>query len=310
MDGLPDTDNMAFDYHVVEMQTSRADLQTLEMYPFYNKTKIDVPEMLEKAGVVTYRGALSGTLDNVVVLGKVSTDLGELDADLHLWFRNDIQQYAYEGKFGTANFMLGDLLGLKPRIGNLAFTTEVKGQGFNENQLKTSITGNIPFIELNGYSYSNIALNGIVNGKTYDGKLSINDPNFLMDFSGLIDLTKDQPEFDFKADVDRINVTALKLLERDSALVLSTQITSNFTGKSIDQLEGQIELAETFVQYGTEKFHVEDMLLESKGETDTDTDTESEVNTDRKVKKKLSEFLTQFISRNPGSTKFLTFQST
>ena len=268
MDGLPDTDKMAFDYHVVEMQTSRSDLQTLEMYPFYNKTKIQVPEMLDKAGVVTYRGTLSGTLDNVIVLGKVSSDLGELEADLHLWYRNDVNQYAYEGKFGTANFMLGDLLGLTPRIGNLAFTTEIEGLGFNENQLKSSITGTIPFIELNGYSYSNIALNGIVNGKTYDGKLSINDPNFLMDFSGLIDLTKEQPEFDFKADVDRINFTALKLIKRDSALVVSTQITSNFKGKSIDQLEGQIELAETSVQYGYEKFHVDDILLESKGEPD------------------------------------------
>jgi hypothetical protein len=268
MDGLPDIDIMEFDYNVVEMQTSRADLQTLEMYPFYNKTKIFVPEMFDKAGVVSYRGSLSGTIDNVVVLGKVSTDLGELDADFHLWYRNDVQQYAYEGKFGTTNFMLGDLLSLKPRIGNLAFTTEVKGLGFNEDQLKTSITGTIPFIELNGYSYSNIALNGIVNGKTYDGKLSINDPNFIMDFSGLIDLTKGQPEFDFKADVDRINVTGLKLIKRDSALVISTQITSNFTGKTIDQLEGQIELAETSVQYGSEKFHVDDILLESKGEPD------------------------------------------
>jgi hypothetical protein len=250
------------------MQTSRADLQTLEMYPFYNNSKIEVPEMLEKAGVVTYRGALSGTLDDVVVLGKVASDLGELDADLHLWYRNDIQQYAYEGKFGTANFMLGDLLGLKPRIGNLSFTTEIKGQGFNENQLKTSITGNLPFIELNGYSYSNITLNGLVNGKTYDGKLSINDPNVLLDFSGLIDLTKEQPVFDFKADVNRINVTALKFIKRDSALVVSTQITSNFTGKSIDQLEGQIELAESSVQYGSQKFLVDDILLEAKGEPD------------------------------------------
>jgi hypothetical protein len=39
MDGLPDTEKMEFDYNVVEMQTSRADLQTLEMYPFYKNTK-------------------------------------------------------------------------------------------------------------------------------------------------------------------------------------------------------------------------------------------------------------------------------
>jgi hypothetical protein len=179
-----------------------------------------------------------------------------------------VQQYAYEGKFGTANFMLGDLLGLKPKIGNLSFTTEIKGQGFNENQLKSSITGTLPFLELNGYSYSNISLNGIVNGKTYDGKLSINDANLLMDFSGLIDLTKEQPVFDFKADIKRINVTALKLINRDSALVISTQITSNFTGKSIDQLEGQIELAESSIKYGSDRFHVDDILLEAQGEPD------------------------------------------
>jgi hypothetical protein len=268
MDGLPDTDKMAFDYQIVELQTSRADLLDLEMYPFYEKTKIAIPEMFDRAGVVSYRGALSGTLDNLSALGKLSSDLGEIDTDLHLWFRSDVQQYAYEGKFGTANFMLGDLLGIKPQVGNLAFTSEIKGLGFSEEQLQTSIIGQLPFIQLNGYSYSNIALNGIVNGKTYDGKLSINDQNLKMDFSGLIDLTKPQPEFDFQANIDLLNVTALKLLKRDSSLILSSEIISNFKGKSLDQLEGQIELAQTSVQYGSKKYHVEDVLLEANGEPD------------------------------------------
>lgn len=269
MDGLPDTEKMAFDYQIVELQTSRADLQNLEMYPFYEKTKIAIPEMLDRAGVVSYRGALSGTLDNLSALGKLSSDLGEIDTDLHLWYRSDIQQYAYEGKFGTANFMLGDLLGNKPQIGNLAFNSEIKGSGFSEDQLKTSISGKLSFIQLNGYSYSNIALNGIVNGKTYDGKLSINDQNLKMDFSGLIDLTKPQPEFDFQANIDHLNITALNLLKRDSSLILSTEIISNFKGKSIDQLGGQIELAQTSVQYGSKKYYVEDVLLEANGEPDS-----------------------------------------
>ena len=34
-----------YEYQIVEMQTSRADLQTLEMYPFYNNYNIDFIEI-------------------------------------------------------------------------------------------------------------------------------------------------------------------------------------------------------------------------------------------------------------------------
>lgn len=266
MDGLPDTEKMFFHYNIAELQTSKADLEQLQMYPFHLGEKLVLPEMTQKLGLISYRGNLTGYLDDVKAEGQFSTDVGDLATDLRVWYRPELDQYAYAGRFGTQEVQLGELLDLKPRLGNLAMTTEINGVGFNEEQLKAEINSTIPFIQLNGYTYTNITALGIVDGKTYDGRLKVNDPNLRLDFSGLVDLSTEVPDFDFHAGVDRINLTALNLVQRDSALIVSTEINSKFTGKTVDQVEGQIEMAQTSVLYGTQRYRMEDLLFEAVGE--------------------------------------------
>ena len=266
MDGLPDTEKMFFRLNIVDLQTTRSDLQRLENYPFILGEKLAIPALVDRMGLISYKGSLTGYLDDVKAQGQLSTETGDLDSDLRVWYRSDIQQYAYAGRFSSKEARLGELLGMKPVLGNLAIDAEINGVGFDEENLKAEIISTIPYIVLNGYSYSNIAINGIVDGKTYDGKLKINDPNLRMDFTGLVDLSQARPDFDFHASLDRLDLTALGFIKRDSSLIISTEITSNFSGKSIDQLEGQIELAQTSIQYGTTRYRMEDLLLEASGE--------------------------------------------
>ncbi len=268
MDGLPDTDKMYFHYNIVELQTSKSDLDQIQSYPFSSGEKLALPEMVSKMGIISYRGTLTGYLDDVKAEGKFSTDVGDLEADLRVWFRSELNQYAYAGRFGSAEAKIGKLLGIEPRLGDLSINSEINGIGFDEENLKAEINCTIPFIQLNGYSYSNITATGIVNGKTYDGKLKVNDSNLNLNFSGLVDLSGEKPDFDFQADIHKINLTELKLVKRDSALILSTEITSKFKGKSLDQVEGQIEMAQTSVIYGTQHYKMEDLLFESYGESE------------------------------------------
>jgi hypothetical protein len=264
-DGLPEIDQTHFNFNIVELRTCKADLEQIQQYPFQSGTLIQLPDLVQKLGVITYRGKFNGMIDNLAAEGSFLTDVGDVLTDLGLRFDKEINDYVYDGFISTHGFNLGKLVTLNPLVGAIVGDAVINGSSFNSDKLSGTIKGSIQKIQLNDYDYQNITIDGEASKNVYNGKLKIEDPALRMDFSGLADFSSASPVFDFRSNVGRLDFTALKLIKRDSSLIVSTQIASNFTGKNIDDLIGEIELSETVLHYGAKKFNVDDLLLEASG---------------------------------------------
>jgi hypothetical protein len=263
--GLPNIDSTLFNFQLAEVRTTKSDLETLYDYPFSKNKQLEMPDLIGRLGLITYRGKLTGKIHDLKVDGNLGSNLGKLSTQIALKLDKQLDDYKYVGFIKTEEFDIGTLVDEKQLLGKIAIETTVNGTSFSPEKLIAELNGTLPFIDLNGYHYQNISINGAVQKQIYDGKLTVSDPNLRLNFNGIVDLSVQDPHFDFHAYIDKADMNALGLLKRDSSFIISTEINSGFTGKRIDDLIGKIELAQTEVKYGSVKYNVEDILLEANG---------------------------------------------
>ena len=168
----------------------------------------------------------------------------------------------------TNNFNLGKLFGNTNRVGNI--TMDIQVNGFStENRYKATLEGNIADLFLNKYHYKNISLSGEFTPKAYDGSVFIKDPNIELNFLGSLDFSGEIPEFDFTANVPKINLYDLHIEPKDTNSFLSFLLTANFKGKNLDDLEGKINLINSTYRKMDEELHVYDFSLSALNQNDT-----------------------------------------
>ncbi len=79
--------------------------------------------------------------------------------------------------------------------------------------------GIIKQLEFNNYTYQNIIANGNFTRNLFKGNISINDPNVKINgLVGTIDLSKKTQMFKFEADVVKLNLKNIHLVNDDISL--------------------------------------------------------------------------------------------
>ena len=263
--GLPETDSMYYALKLNQFTTDASDLALIPAYPFNTRNKIDIPPEIYALEKVNFKGKVSGTLDNSSLEGEFNSSIGKLFTDINIRYDAQIKDYRYDGYVSTELLELGKIIKVKPALGFVKGNALIHGQSFERNSIEAFLSADINFMDLDGYRIQNIKASGEIARNIYNGKFSIADPNLRISFNGFADLTKTNAKFDFSSSIDRINLNALGLIKRDSALIISTEIASEFTGNSIDNLNGQIELLASKISYGNQHYLVDDLLLEATG---------------------------------------------
>ena len=214
--------------------------------------RIVIPENLTKLGVITFKGNFTGFIDDFVTYGRFTTEMGSILSDLSI--RPDTANtFAFNGNIQTNDFQLGFLTGMENLLGDVSMNLQISGFSKQWKSFNGTMEGVIESILLNGYNYENIEIDGTLHEKAFDGSVSVEDPNIKMNFLGLVDFSTEVPEFDFTANILRANLNALNLYRKDTTLSVNMLVTANFTGNTIDNIQGTIKvLNSTFTRQGKE----------------------------------------------------------
>jgi hypothetical protein len=81
--------------------------------------------------------------------------------------------------------------------------------------------------------------------EVFSGTFDIHDENLDIDFLGLVDFNGQIPTFDFQSEIKHANLYALKITDSDSISMFSTEMTIDFAGLDIDNLEGKVAFYNT-----------------------------------------------------------------
>ena len=264
MIGLPDFRNTFLDFNFRELNSSVTDMHELLakvrdpdnqlLYPWNNLGDLD------------FKGQFTGYPDNFVAAGFLLTDMGKMLMDLS--FKPDSLGIQFEGHLSTGEFMLGDFLDQQERFSQLDMDVMVDGNLY-QGKISANLEGTIDTLVFSDYAYSNITLDGVLSNKTFDGGFSISDPNIRMDFEGKMDFSEEEPVYNFTADVARARPHFLKLGIDDPNAFASFLVEMNMTGRTLDQLNGEIRLVNSLFERKGKQVQLYDMNLLARNTPDT-----------------------------------------
>jgi hypothetical protein len=227
----------------------------------------NLPSVLEKLGRVDMNGDVELTQKyinaNVYLLSK----LGIVDADLALQNIDNIDAASYQGNIKLNDFDLGTLLSEKD-LGKTTLDIDVDGKGFTQKLLNTAIDGTIAKFYYNGYTYQNVTVDGSMKMPYYKGYFNSNDPNLKMDFEGVIDLSNKANNYDFKAQIDYVDLHVLNLYKKDSISIFKGNINFKAIGNSVDDLVGLLEIQNVSYQNSKDYYFFEDFEINSSFDSD------------------------------------------
>lgn len=255
MQGLPDIYNTFIDFKSKDLQTNYNDL--VKLVP---DLKYMGREELRRLGNIRFKGTYTGFIKDFVAYGNISTNLGNLNADINMKLP-DNQLPTYSGKISSGGFDIGRLVN-NNKLGKVALDGKVKGIGFTLKDLRADFDGKVHRFEFSGYSYQNITLKGTFIKSLFDGNLDIDDPNLIInDLKGTVSLLGDTNKFNFTADLQKANLQKLKITQGD--FTLSGLLSLNFAGNDIDNFLGTAKMYNATLRHDTSKLSFDFFALNS-----------------------------------------------
>lgn len=199
----------------------------------------NIPSEVQRLEMFSVHGDLLYTTSALEANLELRSNKGNASVDGMLENLEDINNMGYKGTIVTQGLDFGALLADRS-FGKLTAHMTVKGSGFDLASLKMQAYGKAETFQFNGYEYNNISVDGEFKNKVFNGRISANDMNLKMDFSGLADFSKNNSKFDFQANVDIADLYALKFMESDSISKLKGSIVFDIQGNNLDDIVGTI----------------------------------------------------------------------
>jgi len=217
----------------------QSDIETIgRIIPGFNP-----PKAFYKLGHIGFRGEYSILFGYDHILnGYLITDIGSGKLDMKLNLANGREKASYSGRLEMNNFDLANWTGSKD-FGKTTFNISIAegSTGLTLPTIRAKLSGVVDTFYYRGYNYRNVQMNGVFKENIFDGKLEIKDPNIDFTFDGTLNMKDSIPQFLFQADLRRLDLGALNLLDQD--WVLSGKVERmSLRARSINDLTGSVML--------------------------------------------------------------------
>jgi len=221
-----------------------------------------LPQLLEKFGRVDLVGHVTLTKTDLDTEMYIMSELGEAETVLSVKNYNKPTEALYTGTIDLEEFNLGAITGTKT-VGTTTMHIEVDGGGFTQQSLNTVVKGSVTRLAFNGYNYKNVTVDGRFKWPYFKGTINSNDPNLLMTFDGLVDMSKPKKVYDFHAQIDYADLALLKLMKKDTLSIFKGDMIFNASGNNLNDMAGKLQISQLSYQNSRDSYYFEDFTLES-----------------------------------------------
>ena len=218
-----------------------------------------LPSSLKKLGQFNITGDSEITMKTIIADIFMTSALGNVKSNLEMSNINNIDNANYSGNIALQNFDIGKFLN-RTDVGKVTLDMDVEGKGFTEKYLKTNFSGKIENIRYNNYDYSNIVVNGNFKKPIFAGKIVVRDPNLVMDFDGIVDLSQQSKRYIFDTKIDFADLKKLNFIN-DSISKFNGNLKINVTGSNIDNFVGQVNVTQSSYQNKKTTYNFEDFEM-------------------------------------------------
>ncbi len=249
--GLPDIRKTRFDLSVPRLRSSAGAVDELALAIAGRKLSDKLVGVLGNSGQIDLNARFRGLLSSFDMQLGAATEVGDVSCNLKL---NPLKGglSSVRGDVETRNLRLGELLDRRDLLGNATLTAYVDGV-IGKGMADANVAGNVTQLGFNGYVYDSLRLDGRLRNREFDGRITARDPNLDFDFFGMVDLNDSVPRYDFTMDLRHADLARLHVNRRDSVSQLSGRIVAAAGGRSLDDLNGRIQVTDARYRYNDKR---------------------------------------------------------
>jgi hypothetical protein len=226
-----------------------------------------LPSEFDKLGEFNIVGTIDVSSKDINSNIQITSEIGEGATNLKIKNIDNIDFASYKGNIQFDNFNIGRFFE-NPLFGKASFKGFVNGSGFKPENINTIFNGEVSKLNFKNYTYKNIVADGEYGNNKFDGELSIDDENFKMQFDGLADLSSEINEFDFKTNIDFLDLKATNLFTRDSISKLKGNIALDIKGNNLDNITGDAIFRDVFYTNEKKEFVFDEFIVISSVKDD------------------------------------------
>ena len=119
---------------------------------------------------------------------------------------------------------------------------DLKGNHYEKKYPSITMKGLVASIDYSDYTYENITLDGEYKQGGFNGNVTLDDENGAIQLNGAINTAGKTPTFNFHAAVSHFRPNTLHLTPKYKDTELSVKIKADFTGSSINDMNGEINI--------------------------------------------------------------------
>ncbi len=263
LNGLPNFSETFIHLDIKELVTQSRDLEKFRL-PSDNSAKyLSIPETFRQLGLVRAKAVFSGFYTDFVSYGSFYSSFGKVNTDLAIRYDFDSDKIQYQGSMSTRALNLGMLLSDKENFGLMNMSATLTGSAQLPSKIALQFSAVIDSLEFKRNIYDHIAIKGELKDKKFDGQMSVRDDLVQFGFQGLFDMNQVPPVFDFSALLADAKLGAMNLVDRDTSSKLSSRLTFNFSGSTLDELQGTISIDDTHYSESGKEYLMKKLVVES-----------------------------------------------
>ncbi len=207
--------------------------------------KFKPPDNFNSLGRLDFSGKFDGFFDDFVADGKLQTDIGRAEMFMNLKLREGRDKAKYSGDLYLHDFDLGKWSGNKD-LGKVTLDTHVKqGVGLTLSKVSADVEGIVDSLTYKGYIYRNATIVGSLQRNRFIGDFKIDDGNLNLVFGGEINMTEKIPSFNFKAEINKLDLKPLNFTNKD--LQFFGKIDMQLKGIKLSDISGFANASDFFI---------------------------------------------------------------
>ena len=246
--GLPNMKETIIKGSVNELETNIHELAKVKLPDSW--PQISLPSVLQQVKKVNLSATFIGTIYEFYANCYAKTNVGNIMVNADVYQNESNNQYMYEGNIMSPRLNIAALLPNKV-VTSTGVDMIVSGEGFDFSTMTASMEEATLFnTTINGNTLEETKISASLSEQTIEATIGINDTNIDLKLYANANLHDSTNTYTANINIGKLNLSDFGILktEKDTNIMLSTQITANIEGNEFDDLCGNILLENTKIK--------------------------------------------------------------
>lgn len=214
---------------------------------------LSLPSIVDCLGDVDYKGMVARNGNALSLSGLMQTGIGDVKVLAQK------KGATFEGTIETRKLNLGSLVA-NSQLGNMSSQLSVQGELASKKITQLTAKGSIAQLEYNGYNYQNVLLDGQYVRNVFNGTLSVNDPNAIVDIEGQVTLGE-KSAANINAKIRGVNLAKLHITDKWKGAVIDANVGADIRNLNVNDALGSITISNLRLHGGDNHYELKKLML-------------------------------------------------